>query len=104
MDNSKITNMTTREVYFKGLYYCKKCYGTMKYVYQDDNGIFHTNGFIIVYFSRDEEISSRNINRMIEAEKRKGFKFWLLSPEGEKFTGENVEVLGSQIIDNLFEF
>lgn len=95
--------MTTREVYFKALYYSEKPVGMIRYFYEDNNRIIHTNGFIIVHFNIDQVVSLRNIKRMIDTEQKEGFLFWAISPEGEKFLEDNKIVLGKDLIDNLLK-
>lgn len=93
--------MTTREVYFKSLYYSKEQIAKLRYFYKDKNGIVHTDGFLLAFFTTTEEIVLKNIQRMQEVEKKEEFFCWAVSPEGEKFLKDNKIVLGDEIVSYI---
>jgi hypothetical protein len=83
--------MTTREVFFKGLYYSLKPHGVFRYFHKDKRGKIKLDKYIIVGFNRDEKAVSQSIERMTEREKTEGFICWAISPEGEKLLEDHWE-------------
>jgi hypothetical protein len=76
--------MTTRDVYFKTLVETELSVGFMFYTCIDSYAKYTTNN-ILLTFSTDDLISSKEIDKMVEIEKSDDFMFWNNTPEAEKF-------------------
>ena len=80
--------MTTREVYFKTLIEIEKPIGFMFYTCIDDYANYTINN-VILTFTTNPLISSKEIGKMLEIEGKDNFMFWNNTPEADKFYSKN---------------
>jgi len=84
--------MTIKELYFKAKYLADGLPVVRLYfTFKDNEGIIQLGSSICISFHDDIEETLQKIGN---TEKREGFMFWNLSPEGEKFFTENWNVIG----------
>lgn len=75
--------MTTREVYFKALYYNELPKGILCYI-TEQNGTIRIGHSICLEFRNDEATIEKSINTMKEIEAEPNFKCWAISNEGQE--------------------
>ena len=92
--------MTTREVYYKIFTYSELPVAVIGYTTKDKDGIIQFWNCVYISFHEGHEV---NIKKMEKIAKRKGFMFWNMSDEGEKFFNihakEIAKVLAQVIIN-----
>jgi hypothetical protein len=89
--------MTTREIYFKNLFFCDLPMGLIGYTYKDKNNIIQIGKSIPLELRTDETIVEKSVNIMKQVENTDGFMFWNLSPEGEDFFKRNWDLIGKSL-------
>jgi hypothetical protein len=89
--------MTTREIYFKNLFFSELPMGMVQYTYKDNNGVIQFGKAVFLEFRTDEITVENSVNKMKDIEKTDGFMFWNNSPEGEEFFKSNWGVIGESL-------
>ena len=89
--------MTTREIYFKNLFFSDLPIGSVGYIYKDKDGIIQIGKSVCLELRTDEITVEKYVNIMKEIEKSDGFMFWNNSPEGEEFFKSNWNVIGKSL-------
>jgi len=83
--------MTTREIYYKVYMLTELPVAVVGFVSKDRNDVIQLGECIFISFKDGHEV---NIKKMEKIEKRKGFMFWVHSPEGEDFIKTNSKEIG----------
>ena len=86
--------MTTREIYFKNLFFCDLPLGRVGYTYKDKDDVIQIGKDVCLELRTDEITVQKSVKIMEEIEKSSGFIFWNNSPEGEEFFKSNWDVIG----------
>lgn len=89
--------MSTREIYFKILFYSDLPTGLVGYVYKDKNGTVQIGKTIPLELNTNETTVEESVRHMKEIESTEGFMFWNNSPQGEKFFDTNSTVIGKAL-------
>lgn len=89
--------MTTREIYFKNLFFSDLPVGRIGYTYKDGNGVIQIGKDVCLELRADEITVEKSVNIMKEIENTDGFMFWNRSPEGEEFFKRNWNIIGKSL-------
>jgi len=84
--------MKARDVYYKVYVASELPVAVIGFIVKDKDGVIQLGSTIFINFHDGHEV---NIKKMEKIEKRKGFMFWVHSPEGEEFIKTNAKKIGA---------